>query len=80
MDTKTVILPTDKITDWDSFHSVFKATFGFPDFYGRNMNAWNDCMTYLDDPESGMSSVTVAKDGLIIIKLENAMEFKKRCL
>jgi len=39
-----------------------------PGFYRRNMNAWNDCMTYLDDPDSGMSSVTVEKGGLVVIR------------
>ena len=37
-----------QITDWDSFHDVFARACGFPDFYGRNLNAWIDCMTYLD--------------------------------
>jgi len=33
------------IRDWDNFHDVFADAFGFPDFYGRNMDAWVDCMT-----------------------------------
>lgn len=37
-------------------------------------------MTYLDDSKSGMSSITVAKEGLVILKVENAAAFKKRCL
>jgi RNAse (barnase) inhibitor barstar len=28
-----------KITDWDSFHSVFVGAMGFPGFSGRNMDA-----------------------------------------
>ncbi|MDZ4753789.1 MAG: barstar family protein [Phycisphaerae bacterium] len=32
---------------------TFAETFGFPGFYGRNMNAWNDCMTFLDGPDAG---------------------------
>lgn len=48
-----------KISDWDTFHSVFSERMGFPDFYGKNMNAWIDCMSCIDDPDSGMSSVTV---------------------
>ncbi len=46
-----VRLDCDRITDWESFHSLFAEVFGFPDFYGRNMNAWIDCMSYLDDSE-----------------------------
>ena len=36
-----VKIPTEQITDWETFHTVFAEILGFPDFYGRNMNAWN---------------------------------------
>jgi hypothetical protein len=48
-----------KIDDWESFHSVFYEAMGFPDFYGNNNNAWIDCMSYIDDPDSGMSQVKI---------------------
>jgi RNAse (barnase) inhibitor barstar len=37
------------ICDWDSFHDVFAKEFGFPPYYGRNMNAWVDCIDDIDD-------------------------------
>ena len=46
-----------QITDWHTFSDVFAAAFGFPGYYGRNMNAWIDCMTYLDDPDAGIERV-----------------------
>jgi barstar (barnase inhibitor) len=49
-----VRIKTEAITDWQSFHESFKREMGFPDFYGMNMNAWIDCLTYLDE-EDGMS-------------------------
>jgi hypothetical protein len=52
----TVQLPEDRINDWHSFHEVSKEVFGFPSFYGMNMDAWIDCLTYLDD---GMSRFTL---------------------
>ncbi len=52
-----VRIDANLITDWDSFHDVFARTFGFPEFYGRNLDAWIDCMTCLDDPEAEMSSI-----------------------
>ncbi|TAL30596.1 MAG: barnase inhibitor [Alphaproteobacteria bacterium] len=79
MDVKVITLPTDQITDWNSFHSVCKDVFGFPDFYGRNMNAWIDCMTSVDCAEDGMTTVNVADGGLLVIRVDNAAEFKKRC-
>ncbi len=67
MDIKIITLSSDKITDWDTFHAIFQEVFGFSGFYGRNVDAWNDCMTYRDDPDSGMSSVMVAKGRLVVI-------------
>ena len=67
------------IRDWDTFHDVFSAAFGFPAFYGRNMNAWIDCMTYLDEPSAGMSSVTVEPGSVLVLQLESVDEFAARC-
>ena len=39
---KRVKIDCNKIKDWDSFHDIFAKEFGFPDFYGRNMDAWKD--------------------------------------
>jgi RNAse (barnase) inhibitor barstar len=68
-----------KITDWQSFHDEFARVFGFPAFYGRNMNAWIDCMTYLDQPEDGMTSIHCEPGRVLTIELENVKDFKIRC-
>jgi hypothetical protein len=52
---------------------------GFPEFYGRNMNAWVDCMTCLDDPGSGMSKVHAAKGSVLTLLLGHAKELRSRC-
>lgn len=65
MDVKIIDIPTNQIKDWDSFHDLFQKELGFPDYYGRNMNAWIDCMDDLVD--------------VVILKIKNASEFKKRC-
>ncbi|WP_046658409.1 barstar family protein [Lysobacter capsici] len=75
----TVTVDADDITDADSFHAVFASAFGFPDFYGRNMNAWIDCLTSLDDPDAGMSAVHVRRDESLILAVEHAQGFKQRC-
>jgi hypothetical protein len=79
MQTTVVTIPTDQITDWDSFHSVCKTAFGFPDFYGRNMNAWIDCMTYLDEPPSGMTNISVDVGDLVTLRIDDAPDFRRRC-
>jgi RNAse (barnase) inhibitor barstar len=74
-----VDIDTRTITDWDSFHSVFAATFGFTDFYGRNMNAWIDCLTYIDDPDDAMTRIHAPSGGVVVIHLEHARDFRNRC-
>ena len=66
---------TKSITDWDSFHSVFAETMGFPSFYGRNMDAWIDCMTGFDD---GMTRFTVAPGELFHLEIADAADFQRR--
>jgi RNAse (barnase) inhibitor barstar len=68
------------ITDWDSFHDVFARALGFPDFYGRNMSAWIDCMTYLDDPEDAMTTVHVQPGEILTIHLEHSATFRNDIL
>jgi RNAse (barnase) inhibitor barstar len=74
MTLQTVRLQTKNITDWDSFHSIFAKTMGFPDFYGRNMNAWIDCMGFDD----GMTRFTVAPGELFHLEVADTKDFAKR--
>lgn len=52
MQVEVLAIQLDEIKDWPTFHDVFQRTLGFPDFYGRNMDAWIDCMTSLDAPKT----------------------------
>lgn len=74
-----VIIDCSRIHDWDSFHSVFAEAFGFPDFYGQNMNAWIDCLTSLDVPEHGMTKLHCAPGTVLTLQLENVKDFQERC-
>jgi hypothetical protein len=74
-----VRIDCDAIHDRETFHDVFQAALGFPDFYGRNMDAWIDCMTYVDDPDAGMSTVHVAKGAMLTLELLNVGSFRRRC-
>jgi RNAse (barnase) inhibitor barstar len=66
---------TKRITDWDSFHSEFAETMGFPEFYGRNMNAWIDCMTYFNDR---MTRFTVPPGELFHLEVADTKDFAQR--
>ena len=72
-------IDTAGITDWDSFHDVFAVAMGFPGFYGRNMDAWIDCMTSLDAPTDGMTDVHAPLGGVFVLELEHMADFKQRC-
>ncbi len=53
------------LNDWESFHDFFAKTFEFPSYYGRNMDAWNDCMSdYCYD------------NGLVSLHIDNATKLK----
>ena len=67
------------IKDWDTFHDVFTETLGFPGWYGRNMNAWIDCMSCVDDPDAGMTKVQVPSGTVLTIAIDNVDSFSQRC-
>jgi hypothetical protein len=79
MKTITIRLETSRITDKESFHDEFVRLLGFPDFYGRNMNAWIDCMAYLKEPDADMSSIHLKEDEVLLLEITQTDEFKKRC-
>ena len=68
----TIRFDASRLTDWDSFHTVFASEFGFPDFYGRNMDSWIDCMTSLDSPEDGMTTIHGSATDPVVLRLDNA--------
>lgn len=53
-----VAIDTRSITGWREFHAEFASKFGFPAYYGENLNAWIDCMSYLAD-EANDSSFSI---------------------
>lgn len=66
------------IVDSPSFHAVFAEVFGFPAFYGRNMDAWIDCMSDLDD-DTGMTTVQVKPGEVVTIQIDHYRVFKETC-
>jgi hypothetical protein len=76
---KIIVVDTSQIVDWESFHDVFATAFGFPSYYGRNLDAWIDCMTYLNDP-AGSDTVIHAEAGQVLtLHLQHMSEFSRRC-
>jgi RNAse (barnase) inhibitor barstar len=79
MQTDLIAIPTVRIVDWDTFHDVFADVLGFPSFYGRNMDAWIDCMTDADDPSTLMVERAVPPGTLMTLRIDDASEFGQRC-
>lgn len=42
------------------------------------MNAWIDCMSYLDSPEEGMTSIHCEKGSFVVLEIPDAEDFKYR--
>ncbi len=66
------------IRDWASFHDVFQHAFKFFDRYGRNMDAWIDCMTDLHGPRA-LNSLGLPDGEAIEITLRGAEDLSRRC-
>ena len=79
MTVNLVKIDCANIKDWGSFHEEFARVLGFPDFYGRNMDAWIDCMSSLSDPNDGMTQIHCEKGEVVTIELANINDFKSRC-
>jgi RNAse (barnase) inhibitor barstar len=68
-----------RIRDLESFHDLCAWALGFPAYYGRNWDAWIDCLTYVDDPVARMTARHVARGGTFILVLDGAAELGTRC-
>jgi Barstar (barnase inhibitor) len=71
-------LDGSRIHTWDDFYEDFATQLGFIEGYGRNMNAWMDCMSCLADAESAMTQVTLRPGEALVIQVDNAADLKTR--
>lgn len=57
-----------EIRNWQDFHRESQSAFGFPGFYGRNMDAWIDCLSTLRDGDR-MSQFTLGPDEALDVEV-----------
>lgn len=62
-------MDAEAITGWESFHETFRQVMGFPSFYGMNMDAWIDCMSYLDDEDARMTRFHLGAEESLSIEI-----------
>jgi Barstar (barnase inhibitor) len=74
-----VNVPTDRINDWPTFHQVFADVLGFPEWYGRNGDAWIDCVTSADDQQARMVRTTVGEGDVLTLQLDDVNSFSECC-
>jgi environmental stress-induced protein Ves len=67
----TVTVDAAALLDWPSFHAEMARAFGFPGFYGENLDAWIDCLTYLDEPSAGMTTVHAPPGGVVTLIVDD---------
>lgn len=46
---KRFILDFRKVKNIEEAHEEIKSAFGFPDYYGKNLDALNDCISEMSD-------------------------------
>jgi hypothetical protein len=76
IEVPTLVFPTECIKDWPSFHAESARLFGFPEFYGKNMDAWIDCLSYLGE-EDGMCTVKLRPGEVLTLRVPEFEEFSK---
>lgn len=67
----SVQLNGEQLTSWEDFHAQCAMAFGFPEFYGRNLDAFIDCLSYLRD-EDGMSKFRLQPDEVLRVEVSHS--------
>ena len=70
MKFKKLNIDFSRIKNSEDFHNEMKELFGFPDFYGMNFNAFNDCLNSLRYPEDGMSNINLGKNESLLLNIK----------
>lgn len=60
-----------EVKSLDDMHQLLKNELGFPDFYGKNVNALIDCLTSLRYPEDNMIATTIEKNEVLEMKIKS---------
>ena len=70
-------LSCSEIVDWETLHTACARELGLPDFYGRNGDAWIDCLSCVTEDE-GMSRFTLEPDEKLRIELIGSASLRQR--
>lgn len=75
--TKNHVIHLDlsQVKNWDTFHEMFKRELGFPDYYGKNMDAWIECIGDIHG-DVGMTNLSLPYDTGLTLCFTHARFFK----
>lgn len=73
----TVKLDGATIHNWNDFHAQCRQAFAFPDFYGDNLDAWMDCLSYLRD-DDGMTRFVLKDKEVLTIEVLHSQQLRKQ--
>ena len=73
---REVLIDGRNLSSWESFHEVFAREFSFFAGYGRNMNAWIDCMSSLDEVD-GLANFALQDDEGVSLQIFNFEDFSR---
>lgn len=68
-------IPAGKITDWASFHEVFEQALGL----SCVLQTQHECMETHVDTADGLTSVSVPHGEILVLRIDDPFDFKKRC-
>lgn len=71
-------LDAREIVDRESFHDLFARELGFPGFYGRNGDAWIDCMSCLRE-DCGMTRLLLGPEEVLTLELRTPPTLAAAC-
>jgi barstar (barnase inhibitor) len=63
-----VQIDLSNVDDDQAFHLVWAKALGFPSWYGKNWDAWIDCMSALRSGDTGVE-VQIARDEVLEIEI-----------
>jgi hypothetical protein len=80
MKTKIIEIPGNEIKNDSDFHDIFSKIFGFPTWYGKNMDAWIDCMSTLQvgSEVDYFSKLKVEPGEILILQITHWETFRKK--
>jgi hypothetical protein len=69
----------EQITDWATFHEVFAQALHFPDYYGKNGDAFIDCLRDIAHYDTNPDLRLAEGETLTMYLGDHIQEFRRRC-